>query len=77
MVLHSKIIKELWATTEQIQAHRLLHLSNTELIDSLIFQIQVQKKLSREEVKGLADYIEKRSALIRDLAQCRLDEQFA
>lgn len=76
MVLQPKIIRQLWSTTEKIQAHRILHLSNAELIDSLINRIQDQKPLSCEEIKGLANYIEQRTALIRDLAQCRLDKQF-
>lgn len=75
-MLHPKIIQKLWLAIEQIQAHRLLNLSNAELIDSLIARIQDQTRLSCEEVKGLANYIEQRIALIRDLAECRLDEQF-
>lgn len=76
-MLDPNTIQKLWLTTEQIQAHRLLTLSNTELIESLLARIQDQKKLSCEETKGLANYIEQRITLIRDLAQCRLDEQFA
>ncbi|ACB52984.1 hypothetical protein cce_3636 [Crocosphaera subtropica ATCC 51142] len=74
-MLHPVIIKQLWLTTEQFQAHSLLHLSKRELIDSLINRIQRQKSLTGQETKDLASYIEQRIALIRDLAQCRLDEQ--
>ncbi|WP_198648867.1 hypothetical protein [Cyanothece sp. BG0011] len=70
-------IKQLWSNIEQIQAHRILSLNNAELIDKLLSQFQDHKDLSFEEIKGLTHYIEQRIALIRDLAECRLEEQFA
>ncbi len=77
MINDPNTIKQLWSNIEQIQAHRILSLNNVELIDELLSQFQDHKDLSCEEIKDLTHYIEQRIALIRDLAECRLEEQCA
>ena len=77
MINDPNTIKQLWSNIEQIQAHCILSLNNAELIDKLLSQFQDHKDLSVEEIKVLTHYIEQRIALIRDLAECRLEEQFA
>ncbi|GBF79751.1 hypothetical protein [Aphanothece sacrum] len=77
MLINPTTLRQLWSTIEQTQAHLLLSLDQSELIDDLLCRLQRYKPLSPEECQGLAIYIEQRTTLIRELAESRLEGKFA
>ncbi len=68
-------LRHLWSTIEQTQAQTLLSLDQSDLADCLLSQVQQDKLLTPEEYNRLSTYISLRIALIRDLAQSRLNPQ--
>ncbi|MEA5533874.1 hypothetical protein [Crocosphaera sp. XPORK-15E] len=71
------ILRQLWSIIEQTQAQTLLSLSQADLVNCLMAKLQQKKNLSHDECHHLNHYINLRAALIRDLAQARLEEQMA
>ncbi|HAC65085.1 MAG TPA: hypothetical protein DCF68_16540 [Cyanothece sp. UBA12306] len=68
-------LRYLWSTIEQTQAQTLLSLSHSDLAPCLLAQLEQHKPLTVEEYNRLSVYISLRIALIRDLAQSRLNPQ--
>ena len=71
-MIDSSILRSLWAVIEETQATLLLGLSDTDLINQLLRQLEDKKILSGEETKIVSAYIRSRTHLIRDLALARI-----
>ncbi len=71
-MIDSSILRSLWAVIEETQATLLLGLSDTDLINQLLRQLEDKKILSGEETKIVSAYISSRTHLIRDLALARI-----
>lgn len=70
-MIDSSILRSLWAIIEETQATILLGLSDTDLIQQLLKQLENIKILSGEETNTVSAYIGSRTSLIRDLALSR------
>lgn len=70
-VVNSNILRQFWAVVEQTQSSTLLGLSDPDLVNLLLRQIESNKVLNYEETCSLTNYILSRTLLIRDLAQAR------
>jgi len=68
----SKTLRQLWSLVEQTQSSRLLMLSDSDLVQQLLTQLDSQKALSNEEICSVNNYLWSRTNLIRDLAIARL-----
>lgn len=71
MDLDVKIIRMMWALVETINPTSLLKLSDFELIQKLINEIEKASFLSSEDSQNLSKYIGSRTPLIRDLADTK------
>jgi hypothetical protein len=70
-VINSSLLRHLWSVVEETQTNILLSLSDTELVQHLLKQLQYRGILSTEELAALSNYIDQRLVLIRDLASSR------
>ena len=66
------MLRQIWSTVEKTQAGMLLRLSDTDLTQALLAQIENQCPLSHEESKVASAYLRSKTLLIRDLAETRL-----
>ncbi|MDJ0636151.1 MAG: hypothetical protein QNJ34_23415 [Xenococcaceae cyanobacterium MO_188.B29] len=73
MDLETKIIRVFWSLVETSNPYSLLKLSDCELIQQLIDEVERVFSLSSDESKILAQYIGSRTVLIRDLAYSKVD----
>ena len=73
MDLDIKIIRMMWAFVETSNPGSLVKLSDSELIQKLIEEIEKSSFLSSEESKNLSKYVGSRTPLIRDLAYAKLE----
>ncbi len=71
MDLDIKIIRMVWAFVETLNPSSLLKLSDIELIQKLIHEIEKASFLSPEDSKNLSKYIGSRTPLIRDLVDTK------
>ncbi|AFY55001.1 hypothetical protein Riv7116_2493 [Rivularia sp. PCC 7116] len=72
MDLDIKIIRMVWAFVETLNPSSLLKLSDIELIQKLINEIERASFLSPEDSQNLSKYIGSRTPLIRDLVDTQL-----
>ncbi len=70
--MNSSILRQLWTVVEETQRSVLLKLSDPDLIQQLLSQLDIKNPLSGEETSIVSAYISSRTSLIRDLAQARL-----
>ncbi|BDA76118.1 unknown protein (plasmid) [Calothrix sp. PCC 7716] len=70
--INTSTLRQLWSVIEQTQSSLLLKLSDTDLVQQLLGQLNSQEVLSSEEVNNLSTYLHSKTLLIRDLAQTRL-----
>ncbi|MEL6459505.1 MAG: hypothetical protein AAFX46_07175 [Cyanobacteria bacterium J06636_27] len=68
MDLDIKIIRMMWAFVETLNPSSLLKLSDFELVQILIGEVEKASRLSPEDIQTLSKYIGSRTPLIRDLA---------
>jgi hypothetical protein len=71
-LMNSLILRHFWSLIEEIQPATLLEISDTELIQQLLKQLECKKILSEEEITNVSAYISSRLPLIRDLAELPL-----
>ncbi len=71
MHLEAKIIRMLWTLVEASNPYTLLKLSDHELIQKLLYEVEQLSFLSSDESKILSRYIGSRTVLIRDLADSK------
>lgn len=69
--MNPAILRQLWSVVEATQAHTLLKLDDTSLVQWLIKQTTTKTFLDGSQTDVLSDYIKSRLTLIRDLAQQR------
>lgn len=65
------MLRQLWSVIETTQAHMLLKLDDTSLVQWLLKQIKQERSLDGNESDILSAYIQSKLSLIRDLAQER------
>jgi hypothetical protein len=65
------MLRQLWSLIETTQSSVLLTLDDTTLVQWLLRQIKAERSLDYSEADVLADYIQSRLTLIRDLAHER------
>ncbi|MEO1429973.1 MAG: hypothetical protein AAFV71_13090 [Cyanobacteria bacterium J06633_8] len=73
MDLDVKIIRMVWDFVETLSPSSLLKLSDIELIQKLINEIEKASFLSPEDSQNLSKYIGSRTPLIRDLADTKYE----
>ena len=72
MNLEIKIIRTIWKLVEKSNPHSLLQLSDRELSQKLIKQIEGIFALTGEDSHALSKYIDSKKLLIRDLAYAKV-----
>lgn len=70
--MNPSLIRQIWSLVEATQATHLINLDDTNLVQSLLGQFNLQQPLNPEENTLLSSYLYSRLALIRDLAYDRL-----
>lgn len=70
--MNPSLIRQLWALVETTHATHLIHLDDTNLVQSLLCQFTLQQPLAPDEQTFLSTYLYSRLTLIRDLAYDRL-----
>ena len=73
MDLDIKIIRMIWAFVETSNPGSLLKLSDRELIQKLIDEVEQASFLSQEDSQTLSKYIGSRTPLIRDLVYAKFE----
>jgi hypothetical protein len=63
------MMRQFWSFVEMTQTNIPLSLDDNSLSQWLIRQVRSQRALNNQETDVLADYIQSRLPLIRDLAQ--------
>lgn len=71
MDLDIKIIRMVWGFVETLNPSSLLKLSDGELIQNLIIQVEKASCLSPQDSQNLLKYIGSKTLLIRDLADTK------
>ncbi len=64
-------LRQLWSLIEQTQTHILLQLSDNDLSEQLLQQLENREPLSPEQIPTITTYIRNKTSLIRDLAEAR------
>lgn len=72
MTLDIKILRRMWRFVETANPYTIAKLSDEEIVQNLIRQVESISPLASEDINLLANYIADRTTLIRDLAQCKL-----
>ncbi|BAY25381.1 hypothetical protein NIES2100_51870 [Calothrix sp. NIES-2100] len=70
-LVNSKILRQLWSVVEQTQTSALVGLSDSDLVNQLLRQLDSKQALSSEEMNSVNSYLFSRTQLIRDLAFAR------
>ena len=73
MSLETRIIRMIWTSVETSNPYNLLQLSDHELSQKLIREIQKAFFLSSEDNHNLTIYLSSKTSLIRDLACSKVD----
>ncbi|KST65377.1 hypothetical protein [Mastigocoleus testarum] len=68
-----KIIRMIWAFVETSNPGSLLKLSDSELIQKLIDEVEKVSSLSPEDSQTLSKYVGLRTPLIRDLVYAKFE----
>ena len=69
--MDSATLRQLWSAVENTQTSVLLRLSDSELIEHVITELDHRQPLDREEMTHVSAYLRGKTSLIRDLAQSR------
>lgn len=72
MTLDTSIVRKMWRFVETSNPYTIAQLSDEELVQSLILQVDGVSPLLAEELEILNKYIAARTPLIRDLAHSKL-----
>ena len=73
MNLEIRIIRTIWNLVDTSNPYRLLQLSDRELSQQLIAEIQKVFALNSEDNHNLIKYLNSKTSLIRDLACSKVD----
>lgn len=66
------MLRKLWSLVEATQATLLINLDDADLAQLLLKRLQMESQINSKEKDLLTNYIQERSALIRDLAEARI-----
>ena len=69
MNIESAIIRAVWSSVETINKQALLHLSDTDIAQQIIEQVERILSLDIQERESLFDYVNSRVRLIKDIAE--------
>ena len=67
--IESAIIRAVWSSVETINKQALLHLSDTDIVQQIIEQVERILSLDNHERKSLSDYVNSKVKLIKDIAE--------
>ena len=67
--IESSIIHAVWSSVETINKKALLQLSDTDLIERIMKQIELNLTFNLHDRQSLMDYISSKVKLIRDIAE--------
>ena len=67
--IESAIIRAVWSSVETINKQALLHLSDTDIAQQIIEQVERILSLDIQERESLFDYVKSRVRLIKDIAE--------
>jgi hypothetical protein len=70
------LIRRFWSLVETTQTSTLLSLSDADLIQWLVRQLESQQRLNLAESGFLQEYVSSRLSLIRDIAKDRQSLNF-
>jgi hypothetical protein len=70
------LIRRFWSLVETTQTSTLLNLSDADLIQWLVRQLESQQRLNLAESGFLREYVGSRLTLIRDIAKDRQSLNF-
>ena len=63
------IIRAVWSCVETINKQTLLHLSDTDIVQQIIEQVECILSLDIQERQSLSDYVNSKLGLIKDIAE--------
>lgn len=72
MTLNTTVLRRMWRFVETSNPYTITRLSDEEIVQNLIRQVEGIAPLSHEDLDILSRYIMARTPLIRDLAQSKL-----
>jgi hypothetical protein len=61
-------LRQLWTTIEETHTHCIHSLNDTDLVQQLLHQLNIQHPLNSEESQIISSYLKLRLPLIRDMA---------
>ena len=67
--VESAIVRAVWSSVETINKQALLHLSDTDIVQEVIEQVERILSLDNHEQKSLSDYVNSKVKLIKDIAE--------
>ncbi|WP_026102319.1 hypothetical protein [Pleurocapsa sp. PCC 7319] len=73
MNLETRMIRTIWTLVETSNPYSLIKLSDSELIQKLLAEVERVSSLNSHESKIISQYIGSRTVLIRDLAYAKVD----
>ena len=73
MNLETRMIRMIWTLVETSNPYSLIKLSDSELIQKLLTEVERVSSLSSIESKIISQYIGSRTVLIRDLAYAKVE----
>ena len=66
--MNPAILRQLWAVIEASQTSAMLRLSDADLIQQLLYQLNLKQCLTQEELNTITQYLCSKTSLIRDVA---------
>ena len=67
--IKTAIVRAVWSSVETINKQALLHLSDTDIVQQIIEQVERVLCLDIQERQSLSDYVNSKVRLIKDLAE--------
>ena len=67
--IETAIIRAVWSSVETINKQALLHLSDTDIVQQIIEQVERILSLDIQERESLSDYVNSKVKLIKDIAE--------
>jgi hypothetical protein len=67
--IETAIIRAVWSSVETINKQALLHLSDTDIVQQIIEQVECALSLDIQERESLSDYVNSKVRLIKDIVE--------
>lgn len=65
--MNTNRLRQLWSVIEETHAHLLQELNDSDLLNQLLNQLDIQQPLSHEEAQAVLNYLRVRLLLIREM----------